>query len=105
MKYYIQVYKDNIIRDVLEFPYSNYVEYATEYPLPIGILGGWFKFEAGEIVEYPELKPLAPLEERVNETNEMLMLALAELDLKRETDKLETQLAIAELAQMLAGGE
>lgn len=105
MKFYLQLDEKNIIRDVIEFPYSNYIEYETEYPLPIGVYGGWFKLEDGNIVEYPELKPLAPLEERVNETNEMLMLALAELDSKRESDKLETQLAIAELAQMLVGGE
>lgn len=37
-------------------------------------------------------------------TAEMLMLAIAELDAQRESDKLETQLAIAELVNTIMGG-
>ena len=33
------------------------------------------------------------------------MLAVADLDMQREQDKIETQLAIAELAETLLGGE
>ena len=36
--------------------------------------------------------------------NEMIMLAIADLDLQREIDKTETQLAIAELAETILGG-
>lgn len=36
--------------------------------------------------------------------NEMLMLALADLDLQREADKTEAELAIAELAETVLGG-
>ena len=36
--------------------------------------------------------------------NEMLMLAIAELDMQRETDKTESELAIAELAETILGG-
>ena len=36
---------------------------------------------------------------------EGLMLALAQLDIQREQDKTESQLALAELATMLMGGE
>lgn len=36
--------------------------------------------------------------------NEMLMLALADLDMQRETDKTEAELAIAELAETILGG-
>ena len=36
--------------------------------------------------------------------NEMLMVALAELDMQREADKTEAELAIAELAETLLGG-
>ncbi len=35
---------------------------------------------------------------------EMVMLAIADLDLQREQDKIETQLAIAELAETILGG-
>lgn len=36
--------------------------------------------------------------------DESLMLAIADLDAQREADKIETQLAIAELAETLLGG-
>lgn len=36
--------------------------------------------------------------------NEMLMMALAEMDMQRETDKTEAGLAIAELAETVLGG-
>lgn len=36
--------------------------------------------------------------------NEMLMMALAELDMQREADKTESELAIVELAETLLGG-
>ena len=35
---------------------------------------------------------------------EMLMIALAELDMQREADKTESELAIAELAETVLGG-
>lgn len=35
---------------------------------------------------------------------EMLMVAIAELDMQRETDKTEAELAIAELAETVLGG-
>jgi hypothetical protein len=46
----------------------------------------------------PEPQPHQPTE------SETIMLAIAELDLQREADKLETQLAIAELAEAMLGG-
>lgn len=36
--------------------------------------------------------------------SDMLMMAMADLDAQREADKLEQQLAMAELAEMLMGG-
>ena len=39
-----------------------------------------------------------------NGVNKMLMIALAELDVQREMDKTETELAIAELAETVLGG-
>lgn len=36
--------------------------------------------------------------------NEMIMLAIVDLDMQREIDKTETQLAIAELVETLLGG-
>ena len=56
MKYYLQVNQDNIITDCIDYPYSDYVEYEGTITEPVH--GGWFKLEAGVIVEYPELKPV-----------------------------------------------
>jgi hypothetical protein len=43
--------------------------------------------------------------ELLKEENETLKLALADLDTQRQQDKLDTQLAIAELTSTLMGGE
>lgn len=43
--------------------------------------------------------------ELLKEENETLKLAIAELDTQRQQDKLDTQLAIAELTSTLMGGE
>lgn len=79
-KYYLQLDENNIIRDAITYPYGNYVEYETPYPLPIGVCGGWFKFENGEIVEYPELKPKALAEEELENLKIELSQTNATLD-------------------------
>jgi len=55
MKYYLQVNKDKIITDCINYPYSNYIEWNGIIVEPVH--GGWFKLEDNLIVEYPELKP------------------------------------------------
>jgi hypothetical protein len=65
MKYYFRLNQDNIIVDAITFPVEGYIEYETDYPLPAGINGGWWKFENGQPVEYPELKPETELEQRI----------------------------------------
>lgn len=57
MIFYLQLDNDNIIRDAITYPVDGYVEYETNL-LPISCIGGWFKLENNEIVEYPELKPI-----------------------------------------------
>ena len=42
-------------------------------------------------------------QEKLSE-NEMIMLAIADLDMQREQDKTEIQLAVAELAETILGG-
>lgn len=59
-----------------------------------------FKFNIDKHNTY--LKELNKPEEPTE--TEMLMLAIADLDLQREQDKIETQLAIAELAETILGG-
>lgn len=83
-KFYLQVQNDGTITDAIEYPHNDYVEVELEY-LPVGVYGGWWKLEDGELVEYPELKP----EDR-------------EIDIER------LQLEIEELRQIidiLIGGE
>jgi len=52
------------------------------------------------VEEYP-VEPQPPQEPT---EIEMIMLAIADLDMQREIDKTETQLAIAELAETILGG-
>jgi hypothetical protein len=63
--YYIQLDQDNIIRDVVEMPVEEYIPVQIEGPLPVGINGGWYKWENGTYVECPELKPEAEFEHRI----------------------------------------
>lgn len=78
MKIYLQVRPDNVITDCITYPYANYVEHEVDF-IPQGINGGWFKFEGGEIVEYPELKPISrdeeieKLKERQSTTEDALL--------------------------------
>ena len=65
MKYYFRLNQDNIIVDAITFPVEGYIEYETDYPLPAGINGGWWRFENGQPVEYPELKPETELEQHI----------------------------------------
>jgi hypothetical protein len=76
-KFYLQVNLDDIITDAIEYAVNGYIEYETDDTLPIGLIGGWYKYENGIIVEYPELKPVPEIElkERVN----LLEQALNEL--------------------------
>lgn len=67
MKYYFRLNQDNIIVDAITFPVEGYIEYETDYPLPAGINGGWWKFENGQPVEYPELKPETEMEHRITD--------------------------------------
>lgn len=91
---------NGIIRDIIEYEHTGYTPVNAELPLPIGINGGWFKLEDGKFVEYPELRPN-------KDTIEMteVKLAIAELAEAQQTDKIEMQLAITELAEIVTGGE
>lgn len=65
MKFYLQVNEENIITDAINYPFEDYVEFDhTEEGLPAGVNGGWWKLEEGQIVEYPELKPIEEIEEK-----------------------------------------
>ena len=76
MKYYFRLNQDNIIVDAITFPVEGYIEYETDYPLPAGINGGWWKFENGQPVEYPELKPETELEQRIADLEDAIVTIL-----------------------------
>jgi hypothetical protein len=65
--YYILIDEESIIRDAVTYPVEGYIEIQTSGPLPAGINGGWYKWENGAYVEYPELKPETELEQRISE--------------------------------------
>ena len=73
--YYIHLDPHNIIRDVVEMPVDGYMEVQIEGPLPVGINGGWYKWENGTYVEYPELKPETEMEQRISDL-EMALAAI-----------------------------
>ncbi|MZQ99478.1 MAG: hypothetical protein GT601_17565 [Acidaminobacter sp.] len=54
--FYIKVDEKNVIRDAITYEHPGYIPYDVP-SVPVGINGGWFKYENGVAVEYPELKP------------------------------------------------
>lgn len=73
MKYYILLDENNIIRDAVTYPVDGYIEVEYDKPvLPAGINGGWWKYENGQFVEYPELKPKNPLEEEIEQLKQII---------------------------------
>lgn len=85
MKYYLQINQEGFITDAIDYPLDGYVLYETDYPLPLGINGGWWKLEDGNPVEYVTLKPKN--------------VDIEELRLKQN----QVELAIAELSMLIGG--
>jgi hypothetical protein len=79
----------NIIRDVIETPYKDYIEAQLPFPLPIGINGGWYRWDGDTAVADETLKPETELEQRVKTLQEENLMTLE---------------AIAMLYEMLVGG-
>jgi len=74
-KWYFKLDENNVILDVIEYPFEDYIEVQlSAIQLPSGINGGWFKLEDNKIVEYSELKP-------INEEDRMSRLENAVVDL------------------------
>ncbi|SHI78657.1 hypothetical protein [Clostridium intestinale] len=71
--------------------------------------GGFYKprWNGAEWIEgiiEDEIRDIKNVEKKLSQTD-LVMLALADLDTQRQQDKLDTQLAIAELTSTLMGGE
>lgn len=79
-------------------------EFTIETPCPQGFYkprwtgSEWTEGATQEYIDNIKNVVVEPTE------NEIIMLAIAELDAQRELDKTETELAIAELAETLLGG-
>lgn len=56
--------------------------------------------EVEKPIEVEPIEPVTPPEITISD----IEIAMADLDAQREADKLETQLAMAELAEMITGG-
>lgn len=56
--------------------------------------------EVDKPIEVEPIEPVTPPEITISD----IEIAMADLDAQREANKLETQLAIAELAEMITGG-
>lgn len=67
-KFYLKVQSDGIITDAISFPHDGYTEVEVD-ELPIGVNGGWFKLEDGNIIEYPALKPKDELQQQIDDLN------------------------------------
>lgn len=86
--FYLQVQPDGTITDAIEYPYKDYV--AVELAsLPNGILGGWFKYENGVVVEYPNLKPTE------GTSDKLIASILVEVDNRMAHIKSKTELYLA----------
>lgn len=49
-QFYIQVNETQIITDILEFPYQDYIEVQLNTPIPPRIMSGCYKLVNGEVV-------------------------------------------------------
>jgi len=72
--FYISLDADNIIRDVISFPYGDYIPVELPNPLPVGINGGWFRWDGETATPDETLRPIDKDEEI-----ESLKQAIAEL--------------------------
>lgn len=54
--FYIKLNQDKIIQDAINYPHDGYIELDVE-TLPVGVNGGWWKYENGVLVEMVELNP------------------------------------------------
>lgn len=55
--YFIQLSED-IITDLITYPYGNYQEVELESPVPAGINAGWYRWNGTEAVFDETLKPV-----------------------------------------------
>lgn len=91
------------IKEGIDFNPDNEMMVRTPFPRDEnGQIGFWApKWDGEKWIETgqaPEPTPREPTE------LELLMLAISELDVQRELDRTENQVAIAELAESLIGG-
>ena len=55
--YFIQLNED-VITDVITYPYGSYQEVEMESPVPAGINAGWYRWNGTEAVLDETLKPV-----------------------------------------------
>lgn len=85
------------------------IKFEEVQDIPSGYEQRVFKYDRyGKYLNMAEISRYLKIENdsipKLEQENEMLMMALAELDMQREADKTEAELAIAELAETVLGG-
>lgn len=68
---------NNIITDVISYPVEGYTKASLPRPLPIGIMGGWWKYVDGVLSEIPELNP-TNIDNRIQQAIDAYTLELIE---------------------------
>lgn len=103
MKFYLKTDEENTIIDAITYEHEGYVEYESD-SLPVGVHGGWFKLENSELVEYPELKPMAAEYKQLQDDMGTILVESA-ID-KARISELEASQAdmLVEIATLKMGG-
>ncbi|WP_458123350.1 hypothetical protein [Paenibacillus sp. Z3-2] len=106
MSFYIQVEQQTqIIRDIIEYPYEGYQEVDISTPLPIGINGGYYRWQDGQPVLDQALKDEVDKANKPIEYVELeRRLAASEASYEQlASESNANQLALMELHMMLLG--
>lgn len=83
--FYLQKDERDIIRDIIEYPYEDYIKVQLNTPLPAGVLSGAYKFIEENIIYVPSLD------------NSELLVEIS--NLKKQNKELEN--ALIELANLI----
>ena len=93
------------IRD--DFTYDEDIEFGLDVEPAQGLYAPKWDFDTSEWVEgatQAEIDEITKMEPQEPTELELLMLAISELDVQRELDRTDNQVAIAELAELMIGG-
>lgn len=97
-KFWIQLDSENVIRDILEYAYEDYIPVDIPKPLPIGIMSGYYTWDGEQLV----LDPVRKAEvDKANRPYDEIIAAL-----QSKADDQDARLGDVEimLAEVVLGG-